>query len=215
MIVPRRRLVHRYALTIAFTGAAACIAGCADTQPAAKETAPTPPTSVSNEQMAPEAGAWRLPTGDPDAPSLVSSIARCGTDFFLVDRRLAVVYRTDFNGPGRRIGRQGDRPGEFQEPTGVAVDCERRKLYVVDVTGISAFESSTGRFLKRFPRPSGFSNRGNTVLVDQDVLFTSGIWPREVNSDWRAVEPSRAHAGAFRTQAQSRYGCEFTHVRSG
>lgn len=124
--------------------------------------------------------SWPLPSAGDGTPEFVTAIARCGDTFFLVDRRLALVYQTTLDGRGRRIGQQGSGDGQFKGPTGVAADCAGALLYVVDVTGISVFSTDTGRFVRRFPLPAGFTNRSGSVLFDgaASSLYVSGVWPR-------------------------------------
>lgn len=65
-------------------------------------------------------------------------------------------------------------------------------------TDISVFQTDTGRFVRRFSRPPGFSNRGETVIVDRAglALQTSGVWPSNMAGNWLARGTDRVHEGS-------------------
>lgn len=187
---------HHHAHLILTLAAIAFVSACQRGPAAAGPRDATTPTPAS--RAARIVASWRLPVTAPEAPQLVSAMARCGDEFFLVDRRLAIVYQTKFDGSGRRIGRQGDGEGAFREPTGIAVDCAASTIYVVDTTGISLFRTDSGAFIRRFPRPRGFANRGASVLIDPatHTLEASGVWPRDINGDWMGRDAASVHEGA-------------------
>jgi hypothetical protein len=84
--------------------------------------------------------------------------------FYIADGPLARVVVLDSLGKVRNIfGRRGAGPGEFFQPSAIALDAARR-IYVGDVNGRITILSPTGAYIRSFSVPE-FVNAGVTGIV--------------------------------------------------
>ena len=120
---------------------------------------------------------------------LISGIARCDDEVFLVDVHESVVHRFILS-TGRSVGHVGplDTGGStLRYPTAIAADCAGGHLYVVDITGVLVFDLATGELKRRFPKPPGFVvSTGVSPVFDSRTssLYVSGLWTPMPQPKW-------------------------------
>lgn len=137
-------------------------------------------------------------TGGGGVPiGLANSGALCGSLLYLSDPRQALVHELDLSSGQRTgvFGGRGDGPGEFSSPEAVAVDCSASRLYVADSRGVSEFDTSTGQFLGRIPKPQDTAISRGRALVDSSFVYLPGLWLTD-REGWRSQGARRALRGA-------------------
>jgi hypothetical protein len=140
---------------------------------------------------------WSIAPGAAGRIGVIVAAAVCGGDAFLLDRQLAAVHRVDL-GRGAIVGDLGASGADahpFREVTGLAADCERRMLYVVDKSGVASVDMDGGGILRRFSKPDTFVNSPGAVLdVGAQTLSVPGLWPAAA-SDWLVKPIDRMFEG--------------------
>jgi hypothetical protein len=137
-------------------------------------------------QAAPTSTAWRISLGSGGATGLIVAAAVCGDEAFLLDRRLAVVHRVDL-AQHAIVGRLGGSSAldRLETPAGIAADCDGRRVYVVDSTGVVVFDADMGTVEARFAKPPTFVNSIGPAILDPDaqVLYAPGLLT-PIKNDW-------------------------------
>lgn len=130
---------------------------------------------------------WRLSPGGSRI-GLIMSVAVCGHEAFLLDRQLGVVHRADLNA-GTITGDATSRG--IRQVAGLAADCSRRVLYIVDGRGVGVFNMDSGAKLARFAKPDNFVNSIGTPVLDESshTLAVPGVWSSQ--SNWRSKPADR------------------------
>jgi hypothetical protein len=122
-----------------------------------------------------------------DTPSdVMVSAAMCkDRAYLLTTPRLGTVRVVDMSTRQliRSIGTVGNGPQQLRDPVGVAVDCQRRILYVVQVTrDILSFSAEDGSFLRSYLKPATFlPTAGGAVVLSSDGsrLYIGGLWSQQ------------------------------------
>jgi len=141
---------------------------------------------------------WSIAPAPGGRTGIIVGAAVCGDEAFLLDRQLAALHRADL----RRGAIVGDLPiapdgtAAFREVTGLAADCARRTLYVVDFTGVAVVDIDGGRIVNRFAKPQTFVNGAGAPIVDaaEQALYVPGLWPAAA-SDWLVKPIDRMFEG--------------------
>jgi hypothetical protein len=157
--------------------------------------------TLQTSKVAHVVGSWPLPESAYDTPGLVMGVVRCGEDFFLLDPRMALIYKTKLDGRGERIGQVGKGPGHLGEDVmDLAVDCEASSLYAVGYGVVYVFRTDTGQYVREFtlPKLPVFSRNGDGTLLDlsSKSLQTHGYWPADVHRDYLDHPDGLFHEGA-------------------
>jgi hypothetical protein len=130
---------------------------------------------------------WRLSTRGSRI-GLIMSVAVCGNEAFLLDRQLGVVHRADLNA-GAITGDATSRG--IHQVAGLAADCSRRLLYIVDGKGVGVFNMDSGAPLAHFSKPDNFANSIGAPVLDEtsSTLAVQGVWSSRRN--WRMKPADR------------------------
>ena len=124
------------------------------------------------------------------------------TFFFISDD----VYEFDRTGTYiRTIGRQGSGPGEYQNPTHIAVDAEGR-IYVVASPFLLHVYDRTGRHLHTYKEQLVhrlfFDQQGNLVQLMEDLFETSSTWRKRISQFIPGVRSSSIYLGLTKRNRQ-------------
>lgn len=141
---------------------------------------------------------WSIAPARGGRIGIIVGAAVCGGDAFLLDRQLAALHHADL----RRGAIVGDLAAgaagtsAFREVIGLAADCERRTLFVVDFTGVVVVDMDGGQIVRRFAKPQGFVNSVGTPVVDAaaQALYVPGLWPA-ASADWLVKPIDRMFEG--------------------
>jgi hypothetical protein len=115
---------------------------------------------------------------------LLTSVAACGARIFaLATPRIGTVYDIDL-AAGRvvgTIGKRGAAASELKDPLGLAVDCNRSILYVIQSTnGITAYATRDAHYLRSYALPPLFvptPGSGMILTGQMQHLYVGGLWP--------------------------------------
>jgi hypothetical protein len=140
---------------------------------------------------------WRISPGTAGSLGLITGVAVCGDQAFLLDRHSGTVHRADLS-LETIVGRIGGTSGadRLATPSGLAADCDRALLYVVDASGVIAFDAGSGAVRARYAKPNTFVNSIAPAIVDGDAhaLYVSGLWAA-ARADWFAKPVGRMFEG--------------------
>jgi hypothetical protein len=124
--------------------------------------------------------SWPLRPEENRTIDILLSVVRCGSQMFLADSQNR-VFRVDLNAATATLHPFAGEEQGIGRPTALAVDCERQRLYVVNLgpRTVVTLNTVSGAVVSTQPFKRELYETRSAALAGPDALYIAGLW----NSD--------------------------------